>query len=117
MKNKNLYAYLKKIGDEYIQQLLATPIAQRYIHHVPQFYSWYTNNFEKLLINKFGKSRKVVSYVSRGGYRLMVNIFAAWLVHHRIATTYELIRGKYVAGAESIYTWLPAIRKLAKHDN
>ncbi|WP_148682333.1 hypothetical protein [Pyrobaculum neutrophilum] len=50
--------------------------------------------------------------IRRGQGKVLVNMFAAYLVQRGLATQYWLIKNKFVAGGESIATWLRLLRKL-----
>jgi len=56
-------------------------------------------------------SEYIKGLVRRGQAKILVNMFAAYLVHRELATHW-LIKNKLVAGGESIATWLRLLRKL-----
>ncbi|GEM_PF-546385 len=49
--------------------------------------------------------------------RAKINAYYAYLVFKGYTTVYRLIRNKFVAGGESIYTWLRLYRDIAKYSN
>ncbi len=104
-------------------EFLLQPIANAYSQHVPVFRKWLWEGGVRVILDKAlaaaqrGSSvaqgwaeEYAVGLVRRGGVRVLVNLFAAWLVHNNIATQYHLIRRRYVAGGESIATWLRVLR-------
>ncbi len=56
-------------------------------------------------------SEYIKGLIRRGQAKILVNMFAAYLVHRGLATQYWLIKNKFVAGGESIATWLRLLKK------
>ncbi len=118
------------IADElnrYWDRFSQTPIAQAFQKELPEFKKWLEDIGPKLLLarareaaakgNPVAKDYAVdyaMGMLKRGGERVLVNMFAAWLVERRVVSQYYLIRNKLVAGGESIATWLRALRGLNK---
>lgn len=50
--------------------------------------------------------------IRRGQAKILVNMFAAYLVSKGKATQYWLIKNKFVAGGESIATWIRLLKKI-----
>jgi len=55
---------------------------------------------------------KVQALLSLGDRDVANVIFEAYLVYKGYVTAYRLMRDKYVAGGESLYTWLRMYRKI-----
>lgn len=113
--------------DRYWDKFAQTPIAQAFQKELPEFKKWLAEMGPKLLLERARQAAAkgnpvakdyVVDYamgmLKRGGERVLVNMFAAWLVERGAASQYYLIRNKLVAGGESIATWLRALRGLNK---
>ncbi len=49
--------------------------------------------------------------------RAKINAYYAYLVFRGYTTVYKLIKNKFVAGGESVYTWLRLYRDLMKYAN
>ncbi len=109
--------------DSLWQKFLSHPIAATFSQHVPTFREWLRDRGVQIILSKaVGAASRgssvaqnwaeeyAVGLVRRGGDRVLVNLFAAWLVHNNITTQYHLIKRKYVAGGESIATWLRVLR-------
>ncbi|MEZ0249012.1 MAG: hypothetical protein ABWJ97_07035 [Thermoproteus sp.] len=113
--------------NRYWDKFSQTPIAQRFQDELPRFRRWLEEIGPKLLMARARDAASkgnpvardyIVDYamgmLKRGGERVLVNMFAAWLVEKGAVSQYFLIRNKLVAGGESIATWLRALRALNK---
>ncbi|MEZ0319280.1 MAG: hypothetical protein ABWK05_04700 [Pyrobaculum sp.] len=111
--------------EHYWRHFLDSDIAKAYRKEVETFKEWLRNVGVRLLALRAREAAErgnpvardypeqyVKGLVKRGQAKILVNMFAAYLVERGVATQYWLIRKKYVAGGESIATWLRLIRKL-----
>lgn len=102
-----------------------TGIAKRYQGELQPFKEWLSKMGPRLLLarardaasrgNPVAKDYThdyAVGMLKRGGERVLVNMFAAWLVERGVVSQYYLIKNKLVAGGESIATWLRVMRSL-----
>lgn len=111
--------------DRYWGAFLDTDIAKTFRGEVEEFRKWLGDTGAKLLALRAKEAAErgnpvakdfplqyVKGLLRRGQVRVLVNMFAAYLVSKGAATQYLLIRHKYVAGGESIATWLRLMRRL-----
>ncbi|MEM1598047.1 MAG: hypothetical protein QW598_05555 [Pyrobaculum sp.] len=109
----------------YWRHFLDSDIAKAYCKEVEAFKEWLRDVGVRLLALRAREAAErgnpvardypeqyVRGLVRRGQSKVLVNMFAAYLVMRGLATQYWLIRKKYVAGGESIATWLRLLRKL-----
>lgn len=104
----------KLVVEESWKEFESMQIAIEFKEYLPQFKKWFEKEGLKLLEKKYSKNKiPNVGYgqMIRNGYRIVANMFAAWLVYNGITTTYFLIKNGLVSGGESIYTWLRELRK------
>jgi hypothetical protein len=110
---------------QYWDQFLNSKIAKEYNKEVTMFEKWLRRMGGKLLMlrareaadrgNPVAKDypvQYITGLIRRGQAKILVNMFAAYLVEKGMATQYYLIKNKYVAGGESIATWLRVLRKM-----
>ncbi|RFA94172.1 hypothetical protein [Pyrobaculum aerophilum] len=110
---------------QYWGQFVSTDIAKAFQNELENFERWLKDVGVKLLsarareaaergnpVAKDYPEQYVKGLVRRGQAKVLVNMFAAYIVHKGLATQYWLIRNKYVAGGESIATWLRLLRKI-----
>jgi len=120
----------RMVADElarYWDKFVETPIAKQFQKDLPGFRKWLEDIGPRLMLARAREAAAkgnpvakdyVVDYamgmLRRGGERVLVNMFAAWLVENKLVSQYYLIKNKLVAGGESIATWLRALRGLDK---
>lgn len=110
---------------QYWSQFLDSTIAKKYEKEVAKFEKWLKDVGGKLLAQRAKEAAErgnpvardyptqyITGLIRRGQAKILVNMFAAYLVQRGKATQYFLIKNKYVAGGESIATWLRLLRKL-----
>ncbi|MFB6490659.1 MAG: hypothetical protein TU35_005335 [Thermoproteus sp. AZ2] len=122
-EDKAIIDELEKLWDKFSQ----TEIAVKYQSELQKFKEWLSTMGPKLLMARAkeaaGRGNPVardytldyaLGMLRRGGERVLVNMFAAYLVERGVASQYYLIKNKLVAGGESIATWLRVLRALQK---
>lgn len=110
---------------KYWPYFASTDIAKAFHTELEKFETWLREVGTKLLAARARQAaergnpvardypeRYAAGLVKRGQARILVNMFAAYLVHRGLTTQYWLIRNKYVAGGESIATWLRLLRQI-----
>lgn len=113
MKVKNIISEIETLWEEF----RATSIASRFSEHLGEFKQWlFSEGIDVIMKKTVNRPSWITDYgyakaiLRRGSVKLLVNLFAAWLVINKKATTYYLLKNRYVAGAESIYTWARVLR-------
>jgi hypothetical protein len=109
----------------YWRRFIETDIAKAYREEVTKFEKWLKETGLTLLTLRARESAEkgnpvardypleyIKGLIRRGQTKILVNMFAAYLVYRGLATQYWLIKNKFVAGGESIATWLRLLRKL-----
>ena len=110
---------------QYWHLFTETSIAKAYREEVAKFEKWLKETGLALLTLRAQEAAEkgnpvardypleyIKGLIRRGQVKILVNMFAAYLVHRGLATQYWLIKNKLVAGGESIATWLRLLRKL-----
>ena len=110
---------------QYWGQFTSTDIAKAFNAELEKFEKWLREVGVKLFSIRAREAAErgnpvardypeqyIKGLVRRGQAKILVNMFAAYLVHNGLTTQYWLIRNKYVAGGESIATWLRLLRKI-----
>jgi hypothetical protein len=110
---------------QYWHLFTETSIAKAYREEVAKFEKWLKETGLALLTLRAREAAEkgnpvardypleyIKGLIRRGQVKILVNMFAAYLVHRGLATQYWLIKNKLVAGGESIATWLRLLRKL-----
>jgi uncharacterized membrane protein len=110
---------------QYWSQFLGSEIAREFRDELDKFEAWLKEVGVKLLalrakeaaekgnpVARDYPSEYIKGLVRRGQAKVLVNMFAAYLVKKGAVSQYRLIKGKLVAGGESIATWLRLLRKM-----
>lgn len=122
-EEKTILDELNKLWERFSE----TDIARKFQTELGAFREWLQEMGPKLLLarardaaqrgNPVARDYSVdyaMGMLKRGAERVLVNMFAAWLVERGKVSQYYLIRNKLVAGGESIATWLRVLRNLNK---
>jgi hypothetical protein len=110
---------------QYWHLFIETSIAKAYREEVAKFEKWLKEAGLALLTLRAREAAEkgnpvardypleyIKGLIRRGQVKILVNMFAAYLVYRGLATQYWLIKNKFVAGGESIATWLRLLKKL-----
>jgi len=114
---------LKEI-EKYWPHFLESDLAKGYRDEVEKFRAWLKTVGVRLFSLRAREAAErgnpvardypeeyIKGLVRRGGARVLVNLFAAYLVQAKVVSQYYLIKNKYVAGGESIATWIRLLKK------